>query len=757
MTFRIAILICFLGMSVGFGTNAPIAPKKKDTLPDSSEYVCIKDGHLFTQGKRVRYWGVIGQFPGKNYADNVACVSRLKKQGFNLVRSWSVGVPYVKGDGSEGDLIDHFLFCLKKEGFKVWFAGLNSTGSATAADSSIIADTTGQHKWSASLSALKQMEIRNNPARYWDARIQAIAINHMTAIAQHVNQYTGLRYCDDPLFAVWELSNEEWWFQNMKQGWYTQQLPAFFKQELSSRWNRYLSQKYSSHEALSAAWIGNFLPGESLDKRTIALLPLLGDVSDLQAASLGVGVAATGVKQTYDRSNFNAKRGADVIAFLLKIWIEGKQTETAALKKLGKSLALAPMVFDNGIGWDLPTQFMQQHADAISHDTYFNAGFISDPNHKRFPWMSQLEELPKVSWIQPWTEHNKMEGKPFFIYETQIMQPAKYRAEYPMELVKLGSIQDWDIINWHFFGTVLNAEKGTAYSDRMDYANADHNAQGYHFQFDEVQNASMAVAAEIFKNFKLKKAPRPTQFIMGSKSLYNWEANGYGEMGPRFVPTTYRYGMRLLIDSTRPNDSIIGPYYNARGVYESCPIVPTPEITHDWQKGYLLFDAPGTAMFTGFYAQYGGPVRFKNGIVLDNVTISNPKGMPYPVTEQEKYIAFGISSTDSLPLAKSKSVRICLVSTSFNANIVFHDDIIKNTPFNPGREWYWNPKAYDIDWKSHDVNVARVGATLTVPPLNGMKYTCYDWNYGAIETGTVANNTLAISQNKPVFLIELTR
>ncbi|NJM17124.1 MAG: hypothetical protein HC896_18625 [Bacteroidales bacterium] len=29
----------------------------------------------------------------------------------------------------------------------------------------------------------------------------------MTAIATHRNHHTGLRWCDDPVFAVWELSN----------------------------------------------------------------------------------------------------------------------------------------------------------------------------------------------------------------------------------------------------------------------------------------------------------------------------------------------------------------------------------------------------------------------------------------------------------------------------------------------------------------------------------------------------------------------
>jgi hypothetical protein len=185
-----------------------------------------------------------------------------------------------------------------------------------------------------------------------------------------------------------------------------------------------------------------------------------------------------------------------------------------------------------------------------------------------------------------------MEGKPFFVYETQIMQPAKYRAEFPMKIVKLASIQDWDIINWHSWGYPVPSDIENPCSQKLDYVTRDHYKQGYHYQFDEVQQSSMTTAGEIFKNFLLQAALNPTKVIIGKKSLYNWAMNDYGLLGKSFVPTVYRYAMRLNNDPSQGNDTVKGPLITGRGVYESCPIEPTDELSHDWQKGDLIFNAP---------------------------------------------------------------------------------------------------------------------------------------------------------------------
>lgn len=735
------LIFLFAGFIIAQAVNAQV---------DTSDYVVVKNGHLYLKGERVRYWGAIGTSPGKSYKENINMVKRLKALGFNSVRSFNS--PADHWDNPDGmDLLDHFFSVLKNEGMKVWFAGMDRKISIKPEDAGVINDNATEQQWKEAISALKQ----HKPlCHVWDPRMRAVYLREKLRVLDHYNPHTGYRYADDPVFYAWELTNEDWWFHRMKRGQFLN-LPEFFLNELYSQWNDFLLEKYGSHENLQKAWIGNVLQEESLSEKSVMLLPLLNNISDEQAASLGVKTEAGSVSTGYPRDYFNGEREADVIEFLLKIWIEYKESEEKAVKAAGLSTKYSPLVWENGIGWDMQTQYMQQHADAISHDSYFNGTFSTDPHHKRFPWMSQLEELPKVGWDDPWLEHNKMEGKPFFVYETQVMQPAKYRAEYPMTIVKLASIQDWDVINWHYWGHARPADDEHPYDHALDYVTKTHYPQGYHYQYDEVQQSAMTLAGTIFTNFLLEPAPHPTTFVFGRESLYSWDMNDYGDAGEMFVPTVYRYGMRLLIDPSREDDEIVGPRIKGRGVYESCPIVPTEQISHDWQKGHLIFDGPGVVSYTGFYTQYGGPVTFKNGLVLDNVSVDNPDKMPYPVSEDEKYIEFTFASTDGKSLDKTEEAYISLVSTSFNTGFTIQEELHANRPWSVQKEWTWDLKTLNLG--SEPVLVARVNASVSAPFLKGMKYELLDWHFNVLERGKIKNEMFEIPSGKPVFLIKLYR
>ncbi|MBD3345498.1 MAG: hypothetical protein GF401_10590 [Chitinivibrionales bacterium] len=733
---------------------------------DPDQFIEIKNGHLYLGEKRVRFWAVSGGFPNKNaagsstHAANRACVKRLKEHGFNMVRLWQAPYKdYKKGDGSREDLIDHIIYCFKKEGFRIWSAQFVGIEGATAEEVSILDDPTTEEEWKEAMGE-EEVDIAEHLGRYYDERIHRLCVKRMKRILNHVNQYTGLRYADDPVFVAWELVNEHWWFNMMKRGKFLN-YPAFFRKELYSQWNDYLHKKYKTSKALDKAWIGNLLPDESFDKKNIRLLPLIRAVRDDQAATLGVGVSAEAEKQQYDPAFFNEKRGGDVIEFLLDLWITHKQREVDAIRNEGEAIKRAPVVWENGVGWGMPTQYMQQHADVISHDSYWNGTFQTDPNHKRFPWSSQLEELPKISWDKPWLEQNRMEGKPFFVYETGYMQPGKYRAEYPMTLARTGAIQDWDVICWHYWGWPQDTTQEEPYNKPMDYATKKQFTQGYHFQFDEVYNSSLKAAATIFTRGHLKPAPNPTKFIFGRKSLYSWSMNGYGDAGDMFVPTAYRYGMRLLIDPERENDEIIGPRVKYRGVFESCPIEPTDEISIDWQCGHLMFDAPGTAMYCGFLAQYPDKdnVAFENGVTLQDVVITNPPDMPYPVKKDEKYIEFCIVSSDGKPLKETDNAIISLVSTSFNRGFELDEKQHANQEWNPIKEWNINVDAITMpnDTTGDPVCVARVGGTVIIPMLDGMKYQFIDWHSKVIKEGTVKNGRLTIPSTMPVFITKLYR
>lgn len=753
-------------------------------LPPDSEYVVVdENGHLSVNGERQRYWAAIGKVHADNRDSTDALLDRFEALGFNAFRYW-VGFrgdsTYNIGDGSRQDQTDYFIAEAKKRGFRIWIAALNGVGSATPADAGIIDDPATAEAWAADVTKLpRNARLSTNIANMWDPRLEALVIRDMTQIATHRNQYTGLRWCDDPVFAVWELSNEEWWMRKMVGGQW-QQLPAFFRNSLLDRWQRFLQDKYGTQEKLAEAW-GELLPGERLAEGTILLAPMAGETQPalgLNDSNPHAAAAVQALEQSYRRDDFARARGEDVIEFFMGLQLSYKQRIAAAIKPLGRSTQLSPMIYDTGIGYEIQSQFLHQHADAVAHNAYVN-GYgpdlherlnTTDPNpteHKQKlsrlgdervaanvgPWVNWLLKPPGIAQGVPWLEHNRVEGKPFLVYETQIQQPAKYRADYPLRMLALASIQDWDWVSWHYFGDGAvdrAAQDPATFERRMDITTGQH-PQGYHFTYDEVQTAMMRAAGLIFRGELLKPASNPTVFIYGRKSLYDPAsmdyAGSYGATGMHMLQTAYQHGVRIRIDPTREDDEVIGPVVRFEDRHTHNPYTPTDQIVFDWKKGYLKFDAPAAVAFTGLLANVGDRVGFDHGVTLSDVAVHNPDGVADPVTDDEKYIAFALHALDGKPLRDSNRVSLSIVSTSFNTGFKMGTGPAASPYKPPG-----GTIAGDAP-----VRVARVAATVTSAAIDGMQYTFFNWRLEPIGSGVITDGRLHVPADQPVFFVMLTR
>jgi hypothetical protein len=144
-------------------------------------------------------------------------------------------------------------------------------------------------------------------------------------------------------------------------------------------------------------------------------------------------------------------------------------------------------------------------------------------------------------------------------------------------------------------------------------------------------------------------------------------------------------------------------------------------------------------------------VRFGNGVALSDVTVSNPPGIPYPVADDELYLTFALVSTDGRPLDKAKRAVLTAMSTSFNSGFQ-----LDHSKFRRDFGWWFN-KGATVSRGGLPVLVARVGATVRAPMLDGMRYTLRDWHLGPIASGTVRDGTLRIAPEQPVFLVDLER
>lgn len=788
-----------LGMASCLTTKNVKDTPEAAAIPDADYIQVSKDGHLELNGKRKRFWSVIGKpFIGagvkkgdspevikekvaKAWKSTDALLDRFEDLGFNSVRLWNgfkTKQDYTIGDGSTADSVDYFLDQAYKRGFRVWTAGLNQVCGPLPEDVNIIDDPATAKEWLKAIDELPKKKtknsaaqraggLRNNMARIWDPRLEAIAIRSMETIATHYNKYRKLRWCDDPVFGVWELSNEEWWVRRMISGRW-KKLPEFFRESLVQQWNDFLIKKYQDDTGLKKAW-NKLLPGESLKKKTVIFAPMAGKSKasvGMNDANLYAAEAMEVLEQEYSRSDFAKQRCSDVLEFLMGLIIKHKQKEAAAIKKLGKSTRLCPMIFDTGTGYDIHSQYLQQHADAVAYDAYTN-GY--GPDYKEWlkkaddgptvqqklrmtieaericsnegPWINWLLKPPGLHQGVPWLEQNKIEGKPYFCYETQIQQPAKYRADYPLRLVTLASIQDWDWICWHYFASgndVGHVDK--PFEKPMDVTTGRH-PQGYHFTYDAVQSATMRSAAEIFTKGLVAKAPTPTQFIWGRKSLYEpdsmYYAGSYGMSGLDMNQTVYQYGVRIKTDPTMEEDKVIGPVVKVTARHTHNPYTPTDEIKFDWKKGYLKLDAPNAVAFTGMIAKVGKKISFSNGVILEDVKVHVPKGMPYSDgLAENKFIAFAYTGE------LDKKATISLVCSSFNTDY-------KLTKVEGNRARGKRGKL--------PVITARVSGTVKSPKLNGMKYTFRDWHMNDIGSGTIKDGKLVIPADKPIFITELTK
>ncbi len=782
----LGVAVLSLTIPLLFGADTP-APATRP-LPPDNHYVQVKDGHLNLDGQRVRYWGFIGHWIAAQENNRIkpddsaevrtkkvakaramldGMADRVKALGFNLSRVWSMtSNDYTPGDGSEADIIAYALAAQERNGIKVWNTAFNDFGQADPdKDVALVDDPATAAAWSEAVRSMKDRSPRNADVGAWDPRMRAVHRRQMERVANWTNKYKpgAPRLGDDPQMAVWELTNEEWMFSHLVNGAW-QGLPRFFVAELEQTWCRYLKKKYGTDAALAQAW-GFLLPAESIDKNTVLLAPL-AQASDGKAFNDGnaAAVAAlTAKKQTFSRDDFTRQRGADVMQFFVELQTSYKMDRRDHAKTLGKSLRLSPLVLDGGEGFRIQSVWMQQQGDAVTMCSYMWQ-VAADRQQPRFPFMSGLEEQPRLAMGIPWMEVGRVPGKPFFVYEFQMNNPDKYRAEVPFRIAANAAVQDWDIINWHIYGGPADPADPKGYAGGISYSVYDPSwggatVEGVHYKNDEIYAAAMKSAGALFINGALKTVDKPTVMTFGSKSLYDPLSADYGrsfgDLGPKIGPTAWRYGCHMLVDPTKTEDSVDGPTVE-RGLNEANPVRPTSQIAYDWQRGNMHLDAPAGVAWTGFFARNGGPVTFSNGMVMDQVEVINDEGVNYPVTKDELYVSFAVAAEDGKPLTETKKAVMTLVSTSFNYGFKLKEDSVAGGNFGyTGKPYIGMNAGGNVPGKPA-VAYVRAGARITTGPLKGMHYRMINWHFQEIASGTLGDQ-FVIPADKPIYTIELSR
>lgn len=768
--------------------------------PDDA-FVRPQGENLTLAGKPVRFWGFIGPTSTTGFkwapapsatdtpevkAQKVAAmnattdfyIKRIKELGFDLVRTWERcdwTATWQAGDGSVPDQLGYYWAALDRAGIRQWWTAGNHLGGVSAEDAERLAPGEEGRAFREAIDELigaagakakakakgdkrykgGTVDIRGAYYEYWDEHLQAIHLERLTQAATWRNHHKpgSPRLCDDPQIVVWELANEEWWMKKMVTGVW-QKLPAYFQASLQARWHAFLKERYGDDAGLAKAW-GTLAPGESLASK-VAIAPLASAskkaVNDANAAAVAA-LQAGAEGQSITLENAPRQRGADVLEFFTAMHLAWKKKQYDHLKSLGKGPRLAAVIMDTGEGYRAQNLLLHQAGDASAMCTYLDGRPKSEgQDQSRLPWYSYLQDPPVMAKDRytPWIEWGSLPGKPMFWYETNTNLPGKYRAEYPYQVAALASIQNASIVCWHTFPRTVDPATKEGWYGQLYLSNPQHGAAGFEYRHDEVLIAGIVNAGHIWKQGLLKPAAQPTVITWGRSALFDPASMPYGgsfgEQGKVIPATAWAHGLRMRGDMAQTE------YLKADGptvLANENPVRSTPEIEWDFKKQHLRFDAPAAAAYTGFLANYGGPLRFAaSNAELTQVRIANPEGLFDPVREDEQYIAFSAVAEDGKPLAESASIRIALVSTSQNTGFRLNKDTATT------KEWNVGP---NISFGKVPVLVARVGGVLSAPWLKGLKWRALDFNLKELATGTLTEGKLEISEQQPVFCVVLER
>lgn len=423
------------------------------------------DGHLrYADGTRARFWGVNvyrqWAMPPKEDAD--AYAATLAALGFNLVRLHHIDEPAVglvnprRGEPGQPvldpemvDRLDFFLSRLKAHGIHL-FLETATQRVFTAADG--VSDPGGApngHK----LVGMWRDDWRDAHLAWFET------------LWGRTNPYTKLRYADDPMVAVVELSNEHSLLVSWGAG--VENLPTAHLRALDARWNAWLRERYADDAALAKAWQGGarggLQPGESLATGTVRRDP-----------TAGMFAGAWPDRRTEDLYRFYA--GLERAYF---------EALAAKAKALGFRAPILPTI---SYGRPEVQALHQGYQVADIHLEWDHAG-----GRERFRRESALasprsqDVLARSAWAQ--------KGQAMAVSELNHPFPNPYMAEAPLLWATIASVQDWDVLVWNSWPTAKDPVGASFFDDEFSLREA------------TVKLAQMATGSTLFRTGAIPSAP----------------------------------------------------------------------------------------------------------------------------------------------------------------------------------------------------------------------------------------------------------
>ncbi|MCL2741517.1 MAG: hypothetical protein FWE70_05320, partial [Oscillospiraceae bacterium] len=278
-----------------------------------------------------------------------------------------------------------------------------------------------------------------------DPEFQAIYKGWVTALFREMNPYTGLRMCDDPGVAIFEIQNEDSFFF-----WTTARatIAPTVMGRMDASFGAWLAGRYGSCGEALAAW-GEGAAQPDVDRPDDGVMKIM---DAWFYTDEGRGTPALH-RRMADQLEFLATAQKDfydgMVAFLrdeleVKALISCSNWTTASPKYLD---AIERYTYTAGDIIDRHGYYTGTHTGPTSGYRVSPGDYFSDSSLLYEPWNSV-------------THLTKVEGYPHMISETGWPSPNMYRAESVAVWSLYGSLEGMDVITMFAVGSV-NAEPAT--------------------------------------------------------------------------------------------------------------------------------------------------------------------------------------------------------------------------------------------------------------------------------------------------------
>ncbi|WP_106380803.1 beta-galactosidase [Abditibacterium utsteinense] len=262
--FLAAALLFSAAVRPTFAQNPPILDPNKTPYPRASlhdfsdlvpapggqkGFLTAKGDHFYWQdGTRAKFWGinVANTSLQESDADIAAMLKNFRAAGFNLVRLHHFdergGIIDLEAKDSRQFVVarikklDYWIAKARENGIYVYLDLLDYR-KFKVADGVANPDAIGRSAKPYAVFDPRLIELQQEYAR--------------KLMREHINQYTGLAYADDPAVVMLEIYDENGLF--MRRGLW-RSMPAPYAQNFKKLWNEWLKNEYGTTAKLRAAW-----------------------------------------------------------------------------------------------------------------------------------------------------------------------------------------------------------------------------------------------------------------------------------------------------------------------------------------------------------------------------------------------------------------------------------------------------------------------------------------------------------------------